>query len=82
MKLSLLVASLVLSLSSVASAKPKHPKPVTCVSFSEQSMVIEGENQKVAICTDRAKPVILTTYQVVTFKSDDGETVKGVIGYR
>jgi hypothetical protein len=70
------------SLASVASAKPKHPKPVTCISFTEMTMPVDGEPTKVAVCGDGNKPIILTTYQVVSFKDDAGVTVKGVIGFR
>lgn len=75
------IITLLASLATIANAKgPK--KPVVCLSFTEQTMAIEGESQKVAICTDRAKPVILTTYTVTTVKNDEGTAVRAVVGYR
>jgi hypothetical protein len=77
---SLVLASLFVV--SLASAKPKAKKPVTCLQFKEDTLVIDGENAKVAICSDGAKPVILTTYTVTTIKNDEGTSVRAAVGYR
>lgn len=58
-------------------------KPTVCLSWIDSSMSIDGAPaQKVVICTDRKRPVILTTYTVTSVKNSDGETVKAVVGYR
>lgn len=63
-----------------AAATPK--RPVVCLEFTETTMPISGVATKVAVCTDRKKPVILTTYIVSTVKNEDGASVRAAIGYR
>ena len=72
--------SLAAVLSSTAEAKVK--KPVVCFAFAEMTMPVDGEAQKVAICTDGKKPVVLTSYQVTSLKNDEGVSVRAAIGYR
>ena len=72
--------SLAAVLSSTAEAKVK--KPVVCFAFAEMTMTVDGAAQKVAVCQDGAKPVVLTTYQVMSVKDSEGTPVKAVVGYR
>jgi hypothetical protein len=64
------------------SADAKAKRPTICFSFTEATMPVDGEAQKVAICTDGKKPVVLTSYQVTTLKNDEGVPTKAAIGYR
>lgn len=75
------VAAGIVTLTSFA-AQAKEHKPVLCQSFTEMTMPVDGTPTKVAVCTDRAKPVILTTYQVITAKNEDGVSTRMVLGYR
>lgn len=66
---------------SAAHAK-KSPKPVTCLAWKETKLVIEGFETPVAICTDRASPVILTTYRVVEILDEGGVKMPAVVGWK
>ena len=63
-------------------AEAKGHKPTVCFAFTEMTMPVDGEATKVAVCTDGKKPVILTSYQVISTKNDEGDTVKAVLGFR
>lgn len=65
-----------------AEAKGKKGRPHMCDQFTETTVQEDGVNVKVAICTDGAKPVVLTSYIVTTMKDSDGNPEKVAIGYR
>lgn len=74
-----LVIAAVLSVASVANATPK---PIVCLSFSEAVLPVDGEPQKVAVCTDGKKPVILLRPVYLTTSDKDGNPVRIAIGWR
>jgi hypothetical protein len=80
MKLS--IALILAGLATVASVDASQKRPIVCLEFTETTMPVEGTPTKVAVCTDRKKPVILTSYTVQTVKDADGKSVKAAIGYR
>lgn len=57
-------------------------KPTVCLSYSETTLVVDGKPEKVAICQDGKKPVVLTSYVLTTIRDEDGESVKVAIGWR
>lgn len=73
MKVLGIVCVLALAVSGTVEAKPK--KPVVCMSFTEVKDV--G-----AVCRDGKRPVILTSYTIVTAKSEDGAPIRVAVGYR
>lgn len=81
-KLLIAAALATVTVSTVQIAQAKGKKPTTCLSFTEMTMPVDGEPTKVAVCSDGAKPVILTTYTIVSVKTDDGATVKAAVGWR
>jgi hypothetical protein len=74
-----LAAALTMS-ASFASAAEK--RPVVCLNYAEATMPVDGVAQKVAICADGKRPVVLTSITFVTIASPDGTPVKAVVGYR
>lgn len=77
MKTALIAATL--TLSAVAHATPK---PVVCLSFTESTLPVDGEPQKVLVCTDGKKPVILLRPVYATATDKDGAQVRVAIGWR
>lgn len=78
MKLS--IAIILAGLATVGTAQAK--KPTVCLEFTETTLPVDGVATKVAVCTDRKKPVVLTTYSIQTVKDEDGKAVKAAIGFR
>lgn len=79
MKLSIALVLASLSLASVAQASKK---PTVCLSFTEMTASVDGRDQKVVMCQDGKKPVILVSYSFATIKDEDGNTVKAAIGWK
>lgn len=76
------IALVVAGLFTVGAAHAKTKKPTVCMAFTESTLPVDGVSQKVAICTDGKKPVVLTSYSIQTVKDADGNAVKAAIGYR
>jgi hypothetical protein len=76
------IALVLVGVFTVATAGAKPKKPTTCMTFKEDTLVVDGESQKVAICEDGKKPVVLTNYSIVTIKNDEGVATRAAIGYR
>lgn len=73
------IVTVAVALSSIAQASKK---PTVCLAFSEANLVVDGKPEKVAICQDGKKPVVLTSYVLTTIRGEDGESVKVAIGWR
>jgi len=78
----LAIAIVIAGVATVGAADAKQTKPTVCLSWVESTMPVDGTPTKVAVCTDRKRPVILTVFTVTSVKNDDGDTVKAVVGYR
>lgn len=76
------LVTLLVSLASIAQARPK--VPTVCATWTESKLKLEGDNapEPVAICTDRAKPVVLRTFKVVEVLDEGGVAIKVVIGWK
>jgi hypothetical protein len=82
MKAILSAGILTVGIGLVQVAEAKQVKPTVCLSWVESTMPIDGTPTKVAVCTDRKRPVILTTYTITSVTDEDGASVKAVVGYR
>jgi len=80
----LAIATVVAGLMTVTAfaAEAKDRKPMVCTEFTEMTMPIDGDPTKVAVCTSGKRPVIMTTYTIVTVKDDEGKSVRAAVGYR
>lgn len=75
----LLIAA-ILTLSTFAGASDK--KPTVCVAYAETQAIVDGKQQKVAVCSDNKKPFVLTSYSPISLVTPDGSTVKAIVGWR
>lgn len=81
----MIVAGLVtvsVALASVAQAKPRKAKLVVCESYTEATVTIDGAAEKVALCADTGKVVVLHDYVPFTAKGEEGGSVKAIAGWR
>lgn len=79
MKLALVLAGLFTV--SMANAKGSK-RPTVCMSFVETTMVVDGDSQKVALCQDGKKPVVLIEYTIVTILDEGGVKVPAAVGWK
>lgn len=78
-----LVAAMILAgVTTVGAAQAKGKRPTVCLAFAEVTAIVDGDSQKVVICEDGKKPVVLTSYTIATVKDEDGVAVRAAIGWR